>query len=695
MSFPNKKKIILFDYFCGVNTFRKITLLIAACLLFVCCSNIASGQQWSDTLKEIEVKSTLLKDTLIDKKSAFSSTQSSQSIDKLYKDLYESQSLGNLLSQQTSVFIKSYGVNSMSSLSLRGASAAQSTVLWNGVPITNPALGVADLSLLQTGLFSDITLKYGSSAALYGSGNIGGALLLDNQYPNFYPKKSLAATIGAGSFGTANTGLNGLWQNHKWSISLNGFYQKANNDIDYKDASGNPQKLTNAHLEGGGGLLSVDYNLKKSWNYLNNEKLYLKIWWQGYDREIPPALFEALSVKRQKDASFRTMLGYEKNTKKSSLYAKAFYSNESLHYQDSVVSQDYRNTSHQIYQETGWKYRLDNPDRKRKENRMHPDIHQLLIFVPIQFSLAEGNNISSHETQFRPAIAAAYSYEGFQSRLKANASVRQEWVNGTTAPLLPGAGVSYALLDNKEIGNPERNTALNLLIRGNVQRTYRIPTLNELYYFPGGNPNLKPEQGWSQDLGYTFQYKQKTGYKGNIIFTNELSAFNRNIEDWIYWLGGAIWTPHNIAKVHSRGLETNNRITYQTGDFKVNLGFNYTYVLSTTEASYLPGDGSIGKQIPYTPRYNLQGNLGAQWKGFFLNFNQTYTGYRFVTVDESQYLNPYATTNIQASYAGNIRGKYYFSLVGQLQNVFDRDYEVVNARPMPGRNFLLQLRLGI
>jgi vitamin B12 transporter len=678
-----------------VNAPPKITLIIVLSILFYCCANPLSAQQWNDTLKEVEIKTRLIKDTAIDKKNDFSATQSFQTIGKEYKDLYESQSLANLLSQQTSVFIKSYGVNSMATLSLRGASAAQSAVLWNGIPIMNPALGVADLSLLQTGLFSDVTLKYGSSAALYGSGNVGGALLLDNQYLDFTTKSNLGITAGIGSFGSQNLGLNTSFQDRKWSVHLNGFYQKATNDISYKDESGNNQRLDNAALKGGGGLLSVDYNLKEKWNAQNNERIYLKLWWQSYFREIPPAMFESFSDKQQKDASLRAMLGYEKNTGRSTSYLKGFYSNERLHYQDSAASQDNKNTVHQIYGEAGIKYRLNNPDKQMRESWMYSDIHQLLVFVPMQFSLADGNNIDRHETQFRPAIAAAYSYEGFQNRLKANISLRQEWVNGTAAPLLPGAGLSFALLSDEKVNKKENSSSISMLIRGNAQRTYRIPTLNELYYFPGGNPDLKPEQGWSEDAGYTFQFKHNYSDKKTLLFLHELNGFNRNIQDWVYWLGGAIWTPHNIAEVHSRGLETNNKITYDIGQFKLNIGFNYTYVLSTTEASYLPGDGSIGKQIPYTPRYNAQGNFGVQWKGnLFVNWNQTYTGYRFVTVDESQYLDPYSTANIQISYA-IIISNYKLQMVGQLQNIFDTDYQVVNARPMPGRNFSLQLRMGI
>lgn len=657
------------------------------------------AQQWQDTIKGLEIKTTVTKDTLVDQRASFNSSVVMYAVPKVYKDLYESQNLASLLSQQSSVFIKSYGVNSMATLSLRGASAAQSAVLWNGIPIMNPAVGVADLSLLQSGLFDNVSLQYGSSAALYGSGNVGGALLLNDDYIEFIPHSKAGLALGYGSFGNKNISLNLQHQTGKLNIALHSFYQHADNDINYIDNKGLPQKLANAALKGGGGLLDLDYNLlKKGYKGRNREKLYAKIWLQSYDREIPAALFESYSVKQQKDASFRTILGWEKVGYKMTYYVKTSYDREYLHYEDSAILLNNKNTIHQSYSEAGVKIHLTNPFNR--DRNIFNGIHNILVFTPVQYATTLVQNTGENKHQFRPAIAAAYSYEDLDRRFKANLAIRQEWINGVAAPLLPGIGMGYDLLRDFKVGESKK-AGISLQLKANVQKTYRIPTLNELYYFPGGNEDLKPEQGWNENLSYALGFYKEYVAKNNINkikkihIVHILDFFNRDIQDWIYWLGGAIWTPHNIAKVHSRGIETNNTASYAVNDLKFILGLNYTYVLSTTEASYLPGDGSIGKQIPYTPRYNAQGNLGVQWKSLFVNINQTYTGYRFVTIDESQYLSPYATTNLQCSYTFNGSSQKFITISGQLQNIFDTDYQVVNARPMPGRNFLLQVKLGV
>src|ERR1043165_3827875 len=93
--------------------------------------------------------------------------------------------LSTLLSQQMPVFVKSYSFNGLATLHFRGASAAQSQVLWNGVPIQNASLGVADVSTMPVLFMNKVSVVYGGSGALLGSGNVGGALLLENEQPLF------------------------------------------------------------------------------------------------------------------------------------------------------------------------------------------------------------------------------------------------------------------------------------------------------------------------------------------------------------------------------------------------------------------------------------------------------------------------------------------------------------------------------
>ncbi len=661
-------------------------------LLFTLGPLLSFAQSLQDTIGEIHINVQRFQDSVEDLRIRFTAGQQSTPIDSVYRALYNTQSLVNLLAQQTPAFLKSYGLNGMATLSLRGASAAQSSVLWNGVPILNPALGVADISLLNTGLFDQISLQYGSSAALFGSGNVGGMLALDQAPVNFSPGKHAALTLGGGNYGRLDGALKTSWQNRRFHVALHTFYQYAKNDFPYTDYDHQRKRMPHALLEAGGALFAVTANLGKTkWSSERNHTLSLRLWWQQYDREIPPALFEYSSQRRQKDGSIRSLISWQRTSGRHVFYAKSSWNREALHYEDRVVPIHNDNVMQQYYQELGWKVSIRPGGHS--SGKEWGGVHSLLLFSPLQYTTASGANIE--ETQFRPAIVATYSFKTNNDKLRWNIAVRQEWVDEKTAPLLPGAGIAYQLISYSN----SRSDHYTLQLRTNMQRTYRIPNLNELYYFPGGNKELKPEQGWNTDGGYSFRYWQSME-SGDLAprvrkrFSHELSIFNRHIKDWIYWIGGSIWTPHNIAEVYSRGLETDNKLTYAVGrklDF--HLSFRTAYVLATTASSYLPGDGSKGKQLPYTPRYNAQGNVGLNYLSLFLNYNHTYTGYRFTTIDESAYLSPYQTGNVQLMYLADLK-RYTMRISVQVQNIWNESYQVVNARPMPGRYLLLSLQLG-
>lgn len=632
-----------------INRHRLIALLPVMLLL-----SIAGYAQKTDTLGEVNIQSKRPTQTTDVKMQTFAPGQKVKTIDSTTLQQYQYQSIANLLTQQVPVFVKSYGINGLATLNFRGSSAAQSEVLWNGVPIQNAALGLTDVSLLPVLLADNVHIVYGGDAALWGSGNVGGALMLEDEAPVFDHQKRISAAAGGGSYGQYEGGIKAAWGSKKWYASVKAFGQLAKNNFEYTDENDQHQHLTNSHLRGGAIMAQAAYK--------PNDKniLSLSAWYQNYYREIPPALFETFSDKQETDASLRLLLNWEHRTAKNKWYAKAAFINDYIHYEDSAIAMNSRNTAYQYYQEIGWEHTLNNYSK-------------LLLFAPVQVGWINVTD-SGTKQQTRIAIAGAYKINAVHNQLNIAIDARGEAVNNTIT-LLPGINASYQALRW-------------LQVRGNVQRTYRVPTLNELYYNPGGNKDLKPEQGWNEDAGYTVELP----IAKDLTLYHDLSVYNRVIKDWILWLGGAIWTPHNIAEVHSRGIETENRLQWQTGKWQWHLGINTSYVLATTMSSYIPNDGSIGKQIPYTPRYNGQLNAGFAIGNWYVNYNHTYTGYRFITTDESQYLKPYQTGNLQLMYTLQT-GHYPVQIAAQVNNIWNEQYQVVGFRPMPGINWLLGLKV--
>lgn len=635
---------------------KHITPTIAGCiaLLFFFYTPLALGQEKSLREVRIQHRKERRSQNTAERISTFGPGMKVVAIDSQLLQQYAQQNLGHLLAQQMPVFIKSYGINSLATLNFRGSSAAQSQVLWNGVPLNNASLGMADVSLLQVQSFDQVQITYGGSSALLGSGNVGAALVLDNHSdkPDTGKSNALAVHTEAASFSRYKLAVQERYHSRKFSAVLRLQGQSARNNFDYRDQNGALRNMSNARLNSYEGMLNLAYRPG------SRTQVYFDLWYQSFEREIPPALFEQFSVKKQDDRSMRALAEISHTAGKNSrLYSKTALLLDRMQYRDSAISLSATNRTDQFYEEAGWQYSAAR--------------HELVLFVPVNISWTKPQNDSAFRFQNKLALATGYTYKAWGGRLKIAANSRLEQINRTTV-FLPGLNASYRLFSF-------------LQIRANVQRSYRAPTLNEWYYQPGGNPSLKPEQGWSQDAGYELKYTW-----GNLLLHHDLSLFNRQIKDWILWFGGSIWTPHNIARVHSRGIETFNSLLWEAGKWKVSAGVNTSFVLATTVQSYIPGDGSIGKQIPYSPRYNGQANLGLAYRGVYISYNHTYTGYRFTTTDESQYLLPYETGNAYLRYRLPLRG-LDCAVSLYCNNILNRSYQVVNMRPMPGRNWGLGL----
>jgi len=65
-----------------------------------------------------------------------------------------------------------------------------------------------------------------------------------------------------------------------------------------------------------------------------------------------------------------------------------------------------------------------------------------------------------------------------------------------------------------------------------------------------------------------------------------------------------------------------------------------------------------------------------------------------VTTDESSYLTPYYTSNIAVMYEATVKNQS-LQFTGQCNNLGNRQFEIVNGRPMPGINWLAGVKMTL
>ena len=80
----------------------------------------------------------------------------------LHQDI--SLSMSDILTQHSTLFIKSYGRATESTAEFRGTSPAHTQVLWNGMKINSPMLGTVDFSTIPSYFVDQATLLHGASS---------------------------------------------------------------------------------------------------------------------------------------------------------------------------------------------------------------------------------------------------------------------------------------------------------------------------------------------------------------------------------------------------------------------------------------------------------------------------------------------------------------------------------------------------
>ena len=169
----------------------------------------------------------------------------------------------------------------------------------------------------------------------------------------------------------------------------------------------------------------------------------------------------------------------------------------------------------------------------------------------------------------------------------------------------------------------------NLTAKASISRNFRFPTLNDLYFLPGGNPNLRHESGWTYDAGVSFAL----GKKGVYSLTGSATWFDSHIKDWIIWLPTAkgFFSPKNIKDVHAYGVEMQAELSvalapkWQLG---INGNFSWTPSINEGEAQSA-ADRSVGKQLPYVPEFSSSITGSLSWRRWTFLYKWCWYSERF------------------------------------------------------------------
>ena len=619
----------------------------AFCFLSCFAISIAAIAQKKDTTKAAIIHNGLTANDLI--RQEFDSTQ---------KQFFIAGDATSLLEANSNAYVKNYGLSNLSTLSIRGSSVAQTSVLWNDIPIQNTMLGLTDLSTVPNFFFDEMAVFPSGFGQKGKVQTIGGRLELNNQHQFTNDQVySASALYGYESF-----------ENHLFGAKLKRSSKKLNVQLKYYNRQGrNRYEFNNLYTKANDTIehaYAIQEQLMADVSYKPNQQhvVSLHFWKIRNFREITPLAFENNLDRSEQNKITRFGLKHKYYKKRISWNSTLGFTTDSFNYQDRHVALSSIANVKNIPLNTSLSYYINEQS-------------DIGVAYNQQFGFYYQKDKAESLKQFGGQLF--YNHTNLWQGIALHAFLQKQFASIGENPFTYGAKFS------RKIGKRH-------LVYLSYNTNYRLPTLNELYYFPGGNENLKPEKSKNIELGGRVAFS-----KGKYRIENTAAFYSRNVDDWIVWTGAAIFFPDNIAKVWSRGLENTITATYSHEKLAFRNTFLFSYNLSTGQKAHFVNDKTVGKQIPYVPRLSWRNNLYAQYSRLNAQLNLSYTGHRFITRDETEYVNPYTLLNFYLGYKVRFKKKQQIEFQFKLNNLLNEDYESVRGRIMPLRNYAFSAILNL
>jgi outer membrane receptor protein involved in Fe transport len=635
--------------------------IINIILFFIFCQFPVRAQFVTDTIHIREVK-------VFRQRHSVQQVYSFSELDSFTLNQNRSINLSDLLNQYSTIYIKSTGRGTLSTASFRGTGASHTKIYWNGLIINSQMLGQVDLSLIPAGFLDHVSLYHGGTSLVSGSGALGGIISLDNK-PAWNNKNSFSVSSELASFGTSQTFGKIEFKKNNWISNSRVFFNYSENNYPFYNQNVLPhenQRLKNGQYSKYGYLQELYYRTSSS------DLFSLKFWIQHADRNLPQPLSREGSeiIELQSDGNIRSVFSWKHFGRAGEVDISSGLISDRINYllaesSGEYVTIDSRSRENSFINRINYSLQV-NPKTITSFQILY-NFYDVGINEKIR---SEGYKADRSELSLMAGIN-----RDLGKRLDAFFLLRTNLVDKDLIPVMPSFGFALKLLNEKD-----------LYLKTNLSRNYNVPRLNDLYWIPGGNRNLKPEESYTADLAVDVQLQN-----GLFLVNSSITGYLSRINDWIIWKPTQYqyWAPENVALVFSRGIEFSLKTITDISSVKIIAQGNYN-LCRTTEPD--------GKQLIYIPVHSLNGYMGILFDGYQLNYNMGYTGKRFTQTDNEQenpgtILKPYLLNDISVS-KELILKKIEMNFNFSIRNLFNKEYQVVLARPMPGRNYSFTLGLS-
>ena len=605
-------------------------------------------------------------------------------------------SIADVLTFNSPVFVKQYGRATLSTVSFRGTGPSHTQVTWNGMRINNPMLGMTDFSMIPSYFIDDASLLHGTSSVNETGGGLGGLVRLSTA-PADIRGFGLQYIQGIGMFRTFDEFLRLEWGDEHWQVSTRAVYQSSANDFKYRNRD-TKENIYDDEMNIVGSYYPTERNKSGAFDDVHvlqevyydtrrGDRFGLNAWYINSNRELPLLTTDYADDKqfenRQREHTLRSVLSWDHYRSDWKFAAKAGY----IH---TWMAYDYRKDpgSGIMNSITRSRNKVDTfygqADGEYTPNgnwffTAGVSAHQHLVeSIDKDIILQQGGKDIVGYDKGRIELSASVSAKWRPTERLGLSAVLREEMYGTKWATVPAFFADCQLSKRG-----------NIVAKASVSRNHRFPTLNDLYFLPGGNPDLRSESGFSYEAGLSFAVGKENVYS----LSGSASWYDQHIDDWILWLSTpkGFFSPRNIKQVHAYGVEMQASLAViPAQDWKLTMNGTFSWSPSINEGEPIsPADQSVGKQLPYEPEFSATVTGRLTWRSWGLLYQFCYYSERYTMssndITLSGRLTPYLMNNLSLDKAFALKWAD-LTLKGTVNNLFNEEYLSVTARPMPRMN---------
>ncbi len=584
--------------------------------------------------------------------------------------------LGRLLETTNILGISNYGPGGVSQASMRGSSSEQVLVLMDGERLNDSRSGLVDLNNIPITYAKRIEVVRGGQSAMYGADAVGGIINIITKQP---VGTKVRAWSNLGAYSSQAWGLEASRRINPVSGLISFSQADAEADFPFLDKRGRELIRQNADS------MTRSAFGKLKWDISTSAVLSLSGEHYYSDKGDPGPIgkYTPDAIKREKSNGLKANL--EQSLTEAILYKL------SVHKRDATLR----------YINPQQPYPADDThktDALGAELQMHllRDTSIPLIWgVSLRQDDVSSTAVGEQSRETYSAYAQQELSRNFHenvlrlSRIAIFPALRWDRYSDFEAGVSPKLGF-LASFGQRRVATFKANTG----------RSYRAPTLNELYWptdaFAFGNPDLKPERSTDADAGMYFRWMLDANRenRASLPQLSEVkcgaSFFWNSFRNRIQWSQGADgkWSPQNLSEASSVGLEL---------ETQTNASFLGLHDLFSLGASYtfLKARDMLERQLIYRPEHSLGYTLRVGTEKLWAQIQGIHQGRRYITAQNTKWLDPFTKYDAQIGIERSLWRDLSIGIVLEVRNIFDKRYQLVADYPLPGREWNIKTSIGM